>query len=271
MGLSAHFFCMNTITRWVRFDHHGQAGFGTLEANAVAVHEGDMFGSPRPTGERLALDGLKLLAPVRPGKVLGLWNNFLALAAKLGLADAAEPLYFLKSPGSVLAPGGRIVAPAGQGKVVFEGELAVVIGRRTCAVSVEQAAAHVFGYTCVNDVTAAEVLNRDASFAQWSRAKSYDTFCPLGPCIATGLDPATLHIRTRLDGQLRQDYPAADMRFAVPQLVSLISHDMTLDAGDVILCGTSVGVGSMKPGQTVEVEIEGIGVLRNRFETALGA
>ncbi|HMO46060.1 MAG TPA: fumarylacetoacetate hydrolase family protein [Rubrivivax sp.] len=262
---------MNTITRWVRFDHHGQAGFGTLEADTVAVHEGDMFDRPRPTGERLALDGLKLLAPVRPGKVLGLWNNYMALAAKLGLADAAEPLYFLKSPGSVLAPGGSIVAPPGQGKVVFEGEMAVVIGRRARAVSVEQAAAHVFGCTCVNDVTAAEVLNRDSSFAQWARAKSFDTFCPLGPCIATGLDPAALHVRTRLDGQLRQDYPAADMRFSVPRLVSLISHDMTLEPGDVILCGTSVGVGSMKPGQTVEVEIEGIGLLRNRFETAQGA
>ena len=259
---------MNTIVRWVRFERLGQVGFGTLEHDAVAVHAGDMFGAAQPTGERVPLAGLSLLAPVQPGKVIGLWNNYLALAAKLQLADAPEPLYFLKSPGSVLAPGGTIVAPAGQGKVVFEGELAVVIGRRARAVGVEQAAAHVFGYTCCNDVTAAEVLNRDPSFAQWTRAKSYDTFCPLGPCIATGLDPATLVVRTRLDGQLRQDYPAADMRFAVPRLVSMISHDMTLEPGDVILCGTSVGVGSMKPGQTVEVEIEGIGLLANRFQTA---
>lgn len=259
---------MSTLTRWIRFEHLGQAGFGTLGDEGVAVHDGDMFSGARPTGQVLPLDGLKLLAPVLPGKLIGLWNNYMALAAKLGLADPAEPLYFLKAPSSVLAPGGRIVAPKGQGKIVFEGELAVVIGRRATAVSEAQALEHVFGYTCVNDVTAAEVLNRDASFAQWVRAKSYDSFCPLGPCIATGLDPATLSVKTWLDGQLRQDYPVADIRFSVPRLVSLISHDMTLEPGDLILCGTSVGVGSMKPGQTVEVEIEGIGRLTNRFETA---
>jgi 2-keto-4-pentenoate hydratase/2-oxohepta-3-ene-1,7-dioic acid hydratase in catechol pathway len=259
---------MAEITRWVRFEHQGQAAFGTLDGTTVAVHEGDMFGAARPTGQVLALSGLKLLAPVRPGKVLGLWNNYMALAAKLNLADPTEALYFLKSPGSVLDPGGTIVAPPGQGKIVFEGELAIVIGRRARAVSETLALSHVFGYTCVNDVTAAEVLNRDTSFAQWSRAKSYDTFCPLGPCLATGLDPATLTVKTWLDGQLRQDYPVADIRFSVPRLVSLISHDMTLEPGDVILCGTSVGVGSMKSGQSVEVEIEGIGRLTNRFETA---
>ena len=259
---------MNTIKRWVRFEHAGQAGFGTLEGEVVAVHEGEPWTGARPTGTTLALAGLKLLAPVRPGKILALWNNYMALAAKLGLADPGEPLYFLKSPGSVHNPGAAIVAPKGQGKIVFEGELAVVIGRRATAVSEAQAMEHVFGYTCVNDVTAAEVLNRDASFAQWARAKSYDTFCPLGPCIATGLDPATLSVKTWLDGQLRQDYPVADIRFSVPRLVSLISHDMTLEPGDLILCGTSVGVGSLKPGQAVEVEIEGIGKLTNRFETA---
>ena len=261
---------MSTIRRWVRFEDMGTAGFGTLEgapdALHVAVHEGAMFGGARATGQTLPLDGLKLLMPVRPGKVLALWNNYLALAAKLRLADPAEPLYFMKAPSSYLNPGETIVAPPGQGKIVFEGELAIVIGQRAKAVSEADALAHVFGYTCCNDVTAAEVLNRDSTFAQWVRAKSYDSFCPLGPCIATGLDPSTLVVKTRLDGQLRQDYPVADIRFSVPRLVSLISHDMTLEAGDVILCGTSVGVGSMKSGQTVEVEIDGIGCLSNRFE-----
>ncbi|HRH88332.1 MAG TPA: fumarylacetoacetate hydrolase family protein [Rubrivivax sp.] len=261
---------MSTLRRWVRFEHRSEAGFGTLDGAQVAVHEGSMFGEARATGRVLPLHDVKLLMPVRPGKVLALWNNYLALAAKLGLADPAEPLYFMKAPSSCLDPDGRIVAPPGQGKIVYEGELAVVIGRRAKAVSEDQALQHVFGYTCCNDVTAAEVLNRDASFAQWVRAKSYDSFCPLGPCIATGLDPATLVVKTRLDGQLRQDYPVADIRFPVPRLVSLISHDMTLEPGDVILCGTSVGVGSMKHGQTVEVEIEGIGSLRNRFETPQG-
>ena len=124
----------------------------------------------------------------------------------------------------------------------------------------------MFGYTCANDVTAADVLNRDATFAQWVRAKGFDTFCPFGPAVATGLDPATLTVKTTLNGQLRQDYPISDMRFSVAQLVSMISQDMTLLPGDIILCGTSVGVGSMKPGSTVEVEIAGIGTLTNRFE-----
>jgi 2-keto-4-pentenoate hydratase/2-oxohepta-3-ene-1,7-dioic acid hydratase in catechol pathway len=259
---------MSTIRRWVRFEHQGMAGFGTIDGTQLAVHEGAMFGAARASGQVLPLADVRLLMPVRPGKVLALWNNYLALAAKLGLADPAEPLYFMKAPGSCLNPGETIVAPPGQGKIVFEGELAVVIGKRTKAVSEAQALEHVFGYTCGNDVTAAEVLNRDATFSQWVRAKSYDTFCPLGPCIASGLDPSTLTVKTRLDGQLRQDYPVADIRFSVPRLVSLISHDMTLEPGDVILCGTSVGVGAMKPGQTVEVEIEGIGRLSNRFESA---
>jgi 2-keto-4-pentenoate hydratase/2-oxohepta-3-ene-1,7-dioic acid hydratase in catechol pathway len=259
---------MTTSRRWVRFEQQGSSGFGTLEGASVAVHEGDMFGQSRPTGRQLALADAKLLMPVRPGKVLALWNNYLALATKLGLADPAEPLYFMKAPSSYLNPGETIIAPPGQGKVVFEGELAIVIGKRAKAVSEAVALEHVFGYTCCNDVTAAEVLNRDSSFAQWVRAKGYDSFCPLGPCIATGLDPSTLVVKTWLDGKLRQDYPVADIRFSVPRLVSLISHDMTLEPGDVILCGTSLGVGSMKPGSTVEIEIEGIGKLSNRFATA---
>jgi 2-keto-4-pentenoate hydratase/2-oxohepta-3-ene-1,7-dioic acid hydratase in catechol pathway len=259
---------MTSTTRWVRFEQGDQSGFGTLRGDTIGVHEGDLFAGARPTGQQLPMAQVKLLMPVRPGKVLALWNNYLALAAKLALADPAEPLYFMKAPSSYLNPGENIVAPAGQGKIVYEGELAVVIGKRAKAVSEAAALEHVFGYTCCNDVTAAEVLNRDSTFAQWVRAKSYDTFCPLGPCIATGLDPATLVVKTWLEGQLRQDYPVADIRFPVPRLVSLISHDMTLEPGDVILCGTSVGVGSMKPGQTVEIEIEGIGKLSNRFESA---
>jgi 2-keto-4-pentenoate hydratase/2-oxohepta-3-ene-1,7-dioic acid hydratase in catechol pathway len=124
----------------------------------------------------------------------------------------------------------------------------------------------VFGFTIANDVTVPELLQRDPTFAQWVRAKGFDTFCPIGPAITTGLDPATLTVRTRLDGELRQDYPVSDAHFDVPTLVSRISHDMTLEAGDLILCGTSVGVGSMKPGSVVSVEIDGIGTLTNPVE-----
>lgn len=250
----------------MRFRHGGHTGFGTLDGGTVSVHAGEMFGSPSPTGQSLALADVTLLAPVVPGKVLALWNNFGQLAAKLNLEKPPEPLYFIKSPNSYLNPGETIRNPGHAGKIVFEGELGIVIGTAAKAVPEDRALAHVFGYTCANDVTAAEILNKDATFAQWIRAKGFDTFCPLGPAIATGLDPATLTVRTVLNGDVRQDYPISDMRFTVAQLVSMISQDMTLNPGDVILCGTSVGVGSMKPGSTVEVTIAGIGTLTNRFD-----
>ena len=259
------------VHRWVRFSVAGaaeaanRAGFGRLNGATIQVYRGDMFGEAHATGATLTLAEVKLLAPTVPSKVIALWNNFLALAAKLDLQTPLEPLYFLKSPNAYLNPHEPICAPAGEHKIVFEGELGIVIGTTCKAVSEADAHAYVFGYTCANDVTAADVLNLDPTFAQWVRAKGFDTFCPLGPTIATGLDAATLRVKTTLNGQLRQDYPISDMRFSVARLVSSISHDMTLFPGDVILCGTSVGVGSMKSGSTVEVEIDGIGTLSNTF------
>ena len=253
-------------TLWVRFKDGGAARFGTLEGGKVRVCEGDMFTGALPTDTLLDADSVQWLTPVVPTKVIALWNNFHALGRKLDLPVPAEPLYLIKSPNSYLAPGGVIRKPGCEGKVVFEGELGIVIGKTAKSVSERQALDHVLGYTCANDVTVADILHRDASFAQWVRAKGFDTFCPFGPAVATGLDPAKLVVKTILNGDVRQEYPISDMRFSVQQLVSLISQDMTLNPGDIILCGTSIGVGSMKPGSTVEVEIEGIGKLANRFE-----
>lgn len=250
---------------WIRFLEGGKEQFGTLEGERVRVWHGDMFEYPQRGDRTIALADVRLLTPVRPTKVIALWNNFKALGDKLGLAVPAEPLYLVKTPNSYLEPGGTIRHPGGNAKVVFEGELGIVIGKTCKQVAERDALAHVLGYTCANDVTVADILNRDASFAQWVRAKGFDTFCPFGPAVATGLDPEKLRVRTLLDGQVRQDYPVSDMRFSVAQLVSLISQDMSLLPGDIILCGTSVGVGSMKPGSTVEVEIDGIGRLTNRF------
>jgi 2-keto-4-pentenoate hydratase/2-oxohepta-3-ene-1,7-dioic acid hydratase in catechol pathway len=256
--------------RWVRFMHAGTTGFGSLDGEQaqarVQVHSGSMFDRPEPTGRTLVLADVKLLAPTQPSKVVALWNNFKALGEKLKLSAPSEPLYFLKSPNSFLNPGETIVKPPGDGKVVFEGELGVVVGKACKDVSEAEAMDHVFGYTCANDVTSADELNRDPTFAQWVRAKGHDTFCPFGPCVATGLDPTSLRVKTTLNGDVRQDYPVSDMRFTVAQLVAMISHDMTLMPGDIILCGTSIGVGSMKPGSTVEIEIGGIGSLVNGFE-----
>ena len=250
---------------WVRYE----GGFGILDGDRVHPHQGDMFAAAAPAGEPLPLASLTLLPPVLPGKFIGLWNNFHALAAKLGQAVPETPLYFLKATSSLLPPGGTIRAPAGYtGKIVYEGELGIVIGRRCSRVTEAEADAAIFGYTAVNDVTALDTLHADPSFPQWARAKSCDTFGPVGPAIATGLDPASLTIRTLLNGRERQNYPAADMILPPARIVSLLSQEMTLYPGDLIACGTSVGVLPMRPGMEVSVVIEGIGALTNRVEAA---
>ena len=255
------------MAHWLRFEHEGNAGFGTLEGSTISVHTGDMFGAAVPTGQSLPLGQVRVLTPTAPSKMVALVDNYRALVAKLGHAVPAEPLYFLKGNSSFSAAGDTIrVPPSYAGKVVYEGELGIVIGRRCRAVAESDAPAHIFGYTCINDVTAAELLNKDPGFAQWTRAKSFDTFGVFGPVIATGLDPLALSVQTVLNGQERQNYPVADIIFPPARLVSLVSQDMTLEAGDVIACGTSTGVGSMKPGSTVSITIEGIGTLTNRFE-----
>jgi 2-keto-4-pentenoate hydratase/2-oxohepta-3-ene-1,7-dioic acid hydratase in catechol pathway len=255
-----------TTQRWIRFLHNDVVGFGTLAGDDIQVFEGDLFAQPRPTGKTLQLPDVKLLRPTEPGKVIALYNNFRPWLDKLKVAAPAEPLYFLKAPNAYLNPGETIPRPLADTRVIFEGELGIVIGRRCKNVGSAQAMDHVFGFTCANDVTAVDVLPRDPSFAQWVRAKGFDGFCPFGPAIATGLDVNTLVLRSTLNGSLRQNFPMSDMLFKPAELVSRLSHDMTLNPGDIILCGTSVGVGVMKPGSTIEIEIEGIGKLVNRFE-----
>ena len=255
------------MTQWLRFERKGQAGFGTLEGDTIRVHSGNMFEAAVPTGETIPKSAVKLLIPCVPQKMVALVDNYHALVTKLQHAVPPEPLYFLKSNSSFAADGDTIrVPPSYPGKVVYEGELGIVIGRRASAVPEAEAPAHIFGYTCINDVTAAEILQKDPGFAQWTRAKSFDTFGVFGPVIATGLDPLALHVRTVLNDQERQNYPVADIIFPPARLVSLVSQDITLEPGDVIACGTSVGVGSMKAGSTVSIHIEGIGTLTNRYE-----
>ena len=257
----------NTMTHWIRFEHQGDIRFGTLESGAITVHEGDMFWAPKATTEKLDLSDVNCLTPTEPQKFIGLWNNFYALAEKFNLSIPPEPLYFLKAPNSYLATERVIRRPMSyEGRVVFEGELGIVIGRTAKAIREAQADRHIFGYTCVNDVTAFELINKDTSFAQWTRAKSFDTFGVFGPVAATNLHVEELTIRTLVDGSDRQNYLVSDMIFSPKRLVSLISHDMTLYPGDIISCGTSIGAGSMKSGNQVEVHIDGVGTLSNRFE-----
>jgi 2-keto-4-pentenoate hydratase/2-oxohepta-3-ene-1,7-dioic acid hydratase in catechol pathway len=259
---------MEKAMKWIRFEKDGVQGFGVLQSDdTIVVYTGDMFAGAVPTDRTFRQRDVRVLAPALPTKMVALWNNFHALAAKLGNPVPPEPLYFLKGNNSFAAPGETIRKPAGyDGKVIFEGELGIVIGKRATAVSEADAPACIFGYTVINDITAVDILKKDPTFDQWTRAKSFDTFGPFGPVIATDIDPLKSSVKVVLNDQERQNYPLADLVFSPAQLVSRISQDMTLLPGDVIACGTSVGVGSMKPGSTVSVTIEGIGTLTNRYE-----
>jgi 2-keto-4-pentenoate hydratase/2-oxohepta-3-ene-1,7-dioic acid hydratase in catechol pathway len=213
------------------------------------------------TGATHLVEDVRLLAPVIPrSKVIGIGRNYADHAAEMGTEVPAEPLMFLVPNTAVIGPGDPVVYPPQTSEVHYEGELAVVIGRICKDVEPDDAAAVVFGYTVANDVTARDLQRSDG---QWARAKGFDTFCPLGPWIETDLDVSGLSLVTRLDGEVVQDGTTADMVHGVAALVSFASKAFTLLPGDVILTGTPAGVGPMRPGQRVEVEIEGLGTLSN--------
>jgi 2-keto-4-pentenoate hydratase/2-oxohepta-3-ene-1,7-dioic acid hydratase in catechol pathway len=255
------------MAQWLRYQYQGKIGLGQLQGDQIAVYSGDLFKDPKPTGETLKLADVTLDIPCIPSKMVAMVDNFHALVTKLEHAVPAEPLYFLKGNNSFLAANQVIRTPKSySGKVVYEGELGIVIGKRIHEADEAQAAQAIFGFTCINDVTAIEILNRDPGYAQWTRSKSFNTFGVFGPYITTDIDPSKLIIKTILNDQERQNYPIADMIFPPAKLVSLISQDVPLEPGDIIACGTSVGVGSMKPGSNVSIIIEGVGRLDNRFE-----
>jgi len=205
-----------------------------------------------------------LLCPVRPSKIVCVGRNYAAHARELGHAVPTEPLLFLKPPSALTGPGGVVLLPPESARVEHEAELAVVIGRKAKGVSPEDATAHVFGYSCACDVTARDLQKKDVQF---TRAKGFDTFCPLGPWIETELDARNVSIRCRVNGKTRQDGTTADMIFDVPTIVAFVSRMMTLDPGDVILTGTPEGVGPLAALDVLEVEVGGIGVLKLRVAT----
>ena len=221
-----------------------------------------LFMPVQPTGERISLgDGVRLLAPVIPrSKVIGVGRNYADHAAELGQTVPTTPLLFLKPNTAVIGPDDPIVLPPYSEEVHHEAELAVVIGKITKGVPIERALAQVFGYTAANDVTARDVQRTDG---QWTRAKGFDSSCPLGPWIVTDLDTDDLQVTSRVNGQTRQDGRTSELVFDVAHLISFISEVFTLLPGDVILTGTPAGVGPIVHGDVVEVEVEDIGVLRN--------
>jgi 2-keto-4-pentenoate hydratase/2-oxohepta-3-ene-1,7-dioic acid hydratase in catechol pathway len=244
----------------VRFLKNDQPCYGLIEGEALHAVEGAIFGQFRRAEKVAQLAEVRLLAPCQPTKILAVGLNYRTHAAEAGYDVPSEPLVFSKPPSSVIGPLEPIVYPDLSQHVDYEGELAAVMGRLARNVPAERAHDFILGYTCANDVTARDLQRPDN---QWTRAKGFDTFSPLGPCIATGLDTAHLAIQTRVNREIRQSGSTADMVFSVAELIAYISQVMTLEPGDVILTGTPGGVGPLQPGDVVEVEIEGIGTLRN--------
>ncbi len=234
---------------------------GGLDGGEVALISAHPFGEMVPTGETVPLRPESLLAPVLPSKVIGIGRNYAEHAREMGSEPPEAPLLFLKPSTSVIGPGKAISMP--DTRVDYEGELAVVIGRLCREVPVSRAFEVILGYTCGNDVTARDWQRTDG---QWSRAKGGDTFCPLGPWIETDIDPSDLAIRTLVDGEVRQDGRTSQMIHDIPQLIASVSAAFTLLPGDVILTGTPAGIGPLKAGQSVTVEVEGIGSLTNVAE-----
>jgi 2-keto-4-pentenoate hydratase/2-oxohepta-3-ene-1,7-dioic acid hydratase in catechol pathway len=251
--------------RIVRFELTGRTGYGILEGEKISVLWSTPYGDglKNTVGEMVSLPAVKLLAPCEPGKIVALGLNYRDHAAEFGHPIPDEPLIFLKPSTSVIGPDEDIVYPAMSRRVDYEAELAVVIGRPCRNVPPEEVRGYILGYTCFNDVTARDLQKKDGQF---TRSKSFDTFAPLGPWIETEIpDPDNLTVEAYLNGERRQHSSTRNLVFTVGELVGFISRIMTLLPGDVIATGTPAGVGPMRPGDVVEIRVEGVGTLRNRL------
>ncbi len=246
--------------RIARFSIDDEVDFGVVEGDEVAPITGHPFAPFTFTGYRYPVGEVRLLAPIIPSKVVAIGRNYAEHAAEMGGEVTQEPMIFLKPSTAVIGTGDPIAHPASSQRVDFEGELAVVMGRMCRDVPAAQALEMVLGYTCANDVTARDQQQTDG---QWSRAKGYDTFCPLGPWIETNLDPGDLGIVTTVNGEKRQDARTSALVTGVPALIEYITRVMTLLPGDVVLTGTPAGVGPVAVGDLVEITVEGIGTLAN--------
>lgn len=248
--------------RIARFSTDDAMSFGVIEEDTVAAISAHPFGEPVFTGQRFPLADVRLLAPILPSKIVAIGKNYAAHAAEMGGEAPAEPLIFGKPSTSVIGPGEAIAYPQKlSSRVDYEGELAVVIGRMCREVPASRAQDVILGYTCANDVTARDLQKRDG---QWTRAKGFDTFCPLGPWIETTADPGDLAVSTTVNGVVRQESRTSLFIHDIPTIIEYVSQVMTLLPGDVILTGTPEGVGPLEIGDEVSVTVESIGTLTNR-------
>ena len=252
------------IDRLYCLQHNGSPRHVIERGGETRLVEGDVF-DKYELGAAVSLEGASLLPPVRPAKIVAIGLNYKDHAAEMNKQLPPEPLMFMKPSTAVIGPLDVIRIPAWAGEIHHEAELGVVIGRRASRVAEADAMSHVLGLTCGNDVTARELQKKDV---QYTRAKGFDTFAPIGPCVALGLDPSALKVEGIVNGAVRQSSTTRELIFPVPALIAAISRVMTLLAGDVIFTGTPSGVGPLKPGDTVTVRIEGIGELTNTVEEA---
>jgi 2-keto-4-pentenoate hydratase/2-oxohepta-3-ene-1,7-dioic acid hydratase in catechol pathway len=244
----------------VRFTHGQKVEYGIQLEDGIQSIVGNPLEEIRPVHVFHRTGDIKFMPPCVPSKIVALGVNYKSHGEEMNHTPPSEPLIFLKPPTAVIGTEDKIIYPPSSQRVDYEGELGVVIKSVTRNVSKEQAKDHIFGYTCLNDVTARDLQQKDV---QWTRAKGFDTFCPIGPCIETELDPSDLSLGTYLNGQVKQFTRTSQLIFDVYTCVSFISHIMTLLPGDVIATGTTSGIGPMQSGDTVEIKIEGIGTLRN--------
>jgi 2-keto-4-pentenoate hydratase/2-oxohepta-3-ene-1,7-dioic acid hydratase in catechol pathway len=244
--------------RLVRFVAEGCAGFGVYKEDGIQPVSWEPFDYLVSTIEIVDPATATLLSPIEPSKIIAVGLNYRDHAEEFALEIPDEPLLFMKASTTVLEPDGQVIYPPQSQKIDYEAELAVVIGAEAHLVSPGNVSEYILGYTCGLDMTARDLQMKDG---QWTRAKNFNTFCPLGPWVETELDPSDLEITLKLNGELRQSSRTSNLIFDVPALVSFISNIMTLHPGDVILTGTPSGVGEVKPGDTVEMSVEGIGAL----------
>jgi 2-keto-4-pentenoate hydratase/2-oxohepta-3-ene-1,7-dioic acid hydratase in catechol pathway len=247
--------------RIVRYSREGQVGFGILEGETIAALSPHPFAAFEYTGERFPTGEVRLLAPVLPTKVVAVGRNYAEHAREMGGEVPDDPVIFLKPSTAVIGPGDPIVHPGWVGRVDYEGELAVIVGKLARRLDEADAIQAVLGFSCANDVTARDLQRADG---QWARAKGFDSFCPLGPWIETDLDSSDLALRTLVNGEPRQQARTSQLERGVASLMAFVSRVMTLLPGDVLLTGTPAGVGPLEVGDRVEVEIDGIGVLANQ-------
>tara|TARA_B100001564_G_scaffold324910_1_gene306060 strand:- start:340 stop:1107 length:768 start_codon:yes stop_codon:yes gene_type:complete len=254
------------MSHWIAFTYKNQKNIGILENDMVEVYSGDMFNQPIATGQKLAIGEVQLLNPCNPSKIIALWNNYKTLADEKGLSKPNNPLYLNKAISCISEPGEDIIRPKSYNEAIFyEGELGIVIGKHCKDIESDNSKDYIFGFTCINDVTGMDIVKKDPSFDQWTRSKSFDTFGIFGPSISTDIDPLNLQIESKLNGKTVQNYNTSDMFFNVYEIISFLSKDMSLLPGDIIACGTNVGLGPMEHNDVIEVKVEGIGIVTNKL------